>query len=1409
MAAMDVQAPPPFTENDKDWNTFIKLYEMYFMCANIQCPKRKLAILLYCGGPRIRRVHDTLGLQLYDGNGDLLKESGVDIDPYQKSIDALKNHFEPKLNITYERNKFRNEKQLEMEQSADFIARLRKLAQTCNFDNYSSEQAIVDQYIETCTSSKLRRRLLKEDGLTVAKLLEIAKTHESSVDQAGQLEGQLGNSEIETEGTFKLDSEQLNNLSLSRDNRGTRTRTVCYGCGSKDHIHGSASCPATGKECFNCKIKGHFAAVCRKPKQNRGRSQPPNRTRTTTDREGTNAVGTQSSEGLNMNLQSNSDTSEFLFSVGNKHKSVMIDIDGCNLKFIIDSGSTINIIDFDSYKLLRSSTKLYQTKTQVFTYGSAVPLKLAGIIYPVLTLGSTKTIAPIHIAQNKSAGCILSEKTSTELGLLEVKQSINTLHAGDENIQRILQRYPEILKGVGKLKDFQIDLNIDQSVDPVIQRPRTVAFHKRENTVEEMKQLIKDDLIEPVTHATTWLSPIHIEPKDDGKVRICIDLRAANKAIKRTRHPIPTIEETLEKVNGATFFSKIDLRKGYHQIELAESSRDITTFSSPMGLYRSKRLVFGLSCASEEFQKIISDIFNKEPNVNNISDDILVCGKTKREHDQALENCLRLLCENGLTINTDKCEFAKEEIEFFGFIISKDGVKPTMNKIEAILNYPTPQNVKELRSFLGLINYLNRFIPDLATECDLLRKLTRQKSVWQWGIEEEKCFQNLKRVITSPYVMAHYNKNLPTKVITDASGVGLGGMLLQKQNDGQWKVVLYLSRSLTDVERRYSQTEREALGIVWAIEKLHIYVYGAHFTVETDHKPLKGIFRPGSVVSARLLRWNLRMQPYTFTIEFIPGDKNPTDGLSRYPVSNKRCTYERSGIEKHVNYVITHAIPKAVTLSELIQAGETDTEIQMIKEALQNKKMFSNKKLSMYKKIHSELCFKSGVLLRGQRIVIPATLRDKVFGVAHETHLGIEKTKQMMRTKVWWPGMDKFIEDNIKHCESCLASQPARKPHIHEMTKIPEVWENLNIDLCGPLPDGHSLLAIVDQASRWPHVYIIKSTVTSIIIEKLTNLFAVLGKPETVISDNGPQFASKEFRAFCQEWGIKHRLVTPYHPQSNGEVERFFRTVMKIIRICMSKREDWKVPLEKFLLAYRNTPHCTTGVSPAELLLGKQTSSKLPQLKPINTVPNEVIQRDTMKKQKYYDTAKRAVPLDNFKAGDVVLVKRMNIRKGQLPFCTEKFLVLSGNHHGFTIQSENGKKYQRHSSHLRLVPDGKFNLTRPVPRTNARNNTSDIVNTNGRVRIYLEDPHTNVNVEQVLTEPIQHIPQPLNRYENNNVEEVAIPSVITTEQAQTVITSEIATPVEQLPVRSSMRIALKQSKDSTSTPDYRDISDSD
>ena len=324
----------------------------------------------------------------------------------------------------------------------------------------------------------------------------------------------------------------------------------------------------------------------------------------------------------------------------------------------------------------------------------------------------------------------------------------------------------------------------------------------------------------------------------------------------------------------AAHFSHLDLRSGYHQIILDEESRGITTFTTHKGLFQWKRLPFGINSASEVFQNTIQQVLHNLKGVRNIVDDIIVWGQTQKEHDDNLEALLQRLRDTGLTAKRSKCLFNADSLWFYGMILTKNGVRPDKEKVEAIQNTPPPTNVTQLRSFLGLVNYCSRFIPNFSTITATLRRLDRKNTFWKWEKKHQQAFEAVKAQISDQCTLAYYDPRKSTSVVVDASPVGLGAILVQHNKDGEMKVIAFASRALTEVEQRYCQTKREALACVWACEKFHLYLMGCHFTLYTDHQALEILYSSKSKQPARIQRWALRLQQYNYSVKYRPGTGN-------------------------------------------------------------------------------------------------------------------------------------------------------------------------------------------------------------------------------------------------------------------------------------------------------------------------------------------------------------------------------------------------------------------------------------------------------------------------------------------------------------------------------------------------------
>ena len=965
------------------------------------------------------------------------------------------------------------------------------------------------------------------------------------------------------------------NETTPRQSRDRATTNKCKNCGY-DFPHRTAPCPAKGKACNYCGKPNHFSRCCRQ----RGKQ----RVQEVSD------------------LQASSDD-EYTYNIstkGNRTPTTRLQLNNKMITVTVDTGSSVNIMDEKTYRIIGQPPLRTRKMPRLLPYGGSPDLHVKGACQITVEKNGKMAVEQFYLVKG-NYGTLLGYKTAHDLDIVRIVHNIGN---GDNTEEK----YPGIYSGIGELKGRTVKLHINENVKPVAQKGRRTPFHLRKRVEKELNKMLADDIIEEVQNESTpWVSPIVTPPKKNGDVRICVDMREANKAIERERHQMPTLDELINDLNGSTVFSKLDLKSGYNQLVLDESSRSITTFSTHMGIFRYKRLNFGTNSASEVFQKTISSIIQSIDGAKNISDDILVYGRTQREHDAALDKVLKALHLNGLTLNREKCEFNKTEVTFFGVVFKSSGISPDPLKVEAIRSMENPTNVTELRSFLGMTSYCSRFIHDYASITEPLRRLTRKDTPWNWEEQQQDAFEKLKDVLSGDTVITYFDPNKSTELLTDASPVGISGILAQ-----EGKVVAYASRALTQTESRYSQTEREALAIVWACEHHSMYLKGAPcFTVVTDHKPLTTIWSKKQP-PLRIERWGLRLQPFKMKIIYKPGKDNPSDYMSRHPV--QMDTTNDSLAEEYVAFISSEAIPHAMTLDEVKIASLKDKTMQKAIEYARTGKWHEIKtvkdpdidieELLSYRNVRDELTVHCDtVLLRNDKIVMPKLLRPKAIKLAHEGHQGITRTKSYIRSKVWFPNMNEGVETAIHGCLACQANTKERSPR--EPLKMSEMptgpWQNLSADFCGPLNTGEYLLVITDEYSRYPVVEIVKSLSANTVIPVFDRVIAMFGIPNTVKTDNGSPFNSTAFPDYAKFIGFTHRNITPRWPRANAQAESFNKPLMKSVKSACVEGRSWKQELYRLLRQYRATPHTSTGYTPYRLLFGRDPNTRLPEIRKENT----------------------------------------------------------------------------------------------------------------------------------------------------------------------------------------------------------------
>lgn len=1249
------------------WEKWKRSLSIYLEAADLKTSSQKRASLLHWGGPELQEI-------FYNIPGADVKDDGQ-IDVFKVAIDKLDEYFAPQQSKRFERHIFRGIKQEENEKFEKFIVRLRQQASKCKFVDLDDQ--LIDQITEKCNSEELRRKILKSgDDMTLNQIIIEANALEIV---SRQLENFCN----------KGRTQDVNRIELKPRNKPLPKKRECFRCGSWNHLAADDKCPAKGKKCLKCEKIGHFKAQCKSKDlkrkfedQSTNKSDLPTKRWKQTNKEVRNIEEQSSTNRTDENIH-------YVFNVGDDDM-VTCTVGGIKVEMLIDSGCKYNLITDKTWQNLKSNRiQVYeQTKKSDKTflaYGSTTPLKLQGSFCATIQLANKKKDAMFYVIEGGTRD-LLGKMTATDLGVLKIGLDVNQVGTNS--------------KPFPKFKGVLIQIPIDDNVKPVSQPYRRVPIPLEEKVDAKLEELLQKDIIEKVEGPSEWISPIVPILKENGDVRICIDMRRANTAIKRENHPLPTMDQLLTKIKDAEVFSKLDIKDAFHQLELHPDSRHITTFISAKGLYRYKRMMFGVSCAPEIFQKSLERVLIECSGVINFIDDILVYGKDQKEHDSRLRKVLDTLKTNGIVLREEKCIFSASKVHFLGHELSKEGVKPLEKYLTSIKEFRAPTTISELQSFMGLINYVGKWIPNLATKTEPLKELLRLKygrnsDISQlWKERQQIAFNSLKADLADVSHLGYYDVKDKTIVFADASPVALGAVLVQLNTQGA-RVIAFGNKTLTACERRYCQTEKEALALVWAVEHFHMFLYGKEFDLITDHKPLEVIFGPKSKPCARIERWVLRMQSYKYKVVYQPGKNNIADPFSRL------CKLTLGLDVTHKDYVqdiVELTRPVAVPLTEIEEQSKRDTEIQKVKEGLYDKKW--DESVKIYKLFENELCFYGDILLRGTKIVIPKALRNQVLAAAHEGHPGIVAMKLRLRSKVWWPRYDRDAENTVKSCRGCTLVSMPNPPHPLKRRELPsQPWIDIAIDLLGPLPSGDYLLVVVDYYSRYKDIKICRDISSKEMIRLLREIFSRLGYPVSITADNGKQFVSSEFRAFCTENDIKLYNSIPYWPQQNGEVERQNRDILKRLKICqVEKKFSWKEALLDYMSMYNSTPHTVTGKSPAELFFQRKFRDKIPML--TESVDHRIEDMDVRDKDmeqkdkgKEYADRKRKAEESCLEPGDKVYIKNLNkANKLSANFDSVTHTVKSRTGGDVEVQNdETGQNLRRNVIHLKRV-EGEWQI---------------------------------------------------------------------------------------------------------------------
>ncbi|KAL6491496.1 hypothetical protein MHYP_G00018410 [Metynnis hypsauchen] len=854
------------------------------------------------------------------------------------------------------------------------------------------------------------------------------------------------------------------------------------------------------------------------------------------------------------------------------------------VEFKIDTGADVSIISEETYNSLIPKRSLQHANIPLDSPGGE--LQCIGQVQSTVTFKGKTYPFTAYVIRGHTVSNLLSRPLSVKLNLVK---RVNELVCSRGHLKAFGEH--------GTLKTEPVKIQLKDNVQPyAVHTARRVPFPMLQKVKEELQRMERNGIIEKVTKPTDWCAPIvPVLKKSTGKVRICVDLKKLNKAVKREQYLLPTTEEITTKLSGATVFSSLDAASGFFQIPLHPDSCKLTTFITPFGRFSFKRLPFGITSAPEIFQRKMKETLQRLEGVEVFMDDILVHGATVEEHDHRLEKVMQRIELAGMKLNREKCSIRQNQLRFLGHLIDQSGIRPDPEKVEAIRQLSPPTDVQELKRILGMVNYLGRYIPNLSTVGQpLYELLKRNKNTWTWDHAQQTAFERIKELLTTAPVLAYYDVNKPTAVSADASSYGLGGVLLQLHGE-QWKPVAFCSRRLTDAETRYAQIEKESLAGVWACEKFDRYLSGLEqFKLVTDHKPLVPLINNRTLdnVPLRCQRLLMRLMRFNPIAEYAPGKTLIiADTLSRSPLADKGIALDtHSEVACYVASVV-EGLPASQTIMDEFQAAtSTDAELLSVMKLIRNgwPEHLSSVPDSAreYTQVKSELSVYDGLVLIGSRIVVPQVMRNEILQKIHEGHQGLVKCRDRAKSSVWWPGLSKQLSELVASCEFCCELKRTQQKEPLISTALPErPWKRIAMDLCEY--KHHQYLIVSDYYSRFLEILHLTSTTSAQVISKLKTVFARFGVPDEVVSDNGPQFSCAEFKEFARQLDFKHCTSSPHYPQGNGHAERAVQTAKKIL-----KQDDPVMAL----MSYRSTPCSSTGFSPAELLMGRKIRTTLPIL---------------------------------------------------------------------------------------------------------------------------------------------------------------------------------------------------------------------
>ena len=896
---------------------------------------------------------------------------------------------------------------------------------------------------------------------------------------------------------------------------------------------------------------------------------------------------------------------------------VSVSVNGKDVTGLLDTGSAVTILGNNFHKvILPSFTQWNISQPLTFVAAGGQKLSSKGFVSLPFTFENQTHNLNVHIVPDIKNSLILGMDFWHKFGLFPSHlNSILFLNPSDAQLAALksdhsehVQAYDHLSKeqritadniitqfrgisyeerGLGRTALISHAIDTGDTV-PIRQRYYRMSPEKQRVLVEQLDEMLADDVVEPAE--SPWSSPVLLIPKKNGELRFCLDSRKLNAVTKKDSYKLPYISEIIDNLRDAKYLTSLDLSKSFWQILINEKDRCKTAFYIPTrGTYQFKSMPFGLTNAPATQQRLVDLLFYGPEFENKVFvyvDDIIIVSSTFEQHISLLLLVLNKLKLANLTINLKKSQFFREKLKYLGYVVDSKGLHADPEKVDAIKNYPIPTNKKEVRRFLGAASWYRRFIPNFSSLASPLNKLTSQSKKappFYWSQEADIAYTKLKDSLVSASVLSCPDYSQPFQIHTDASDYGIGAVLTQ-DIEGEERVIAYMSKSLSNQERNYSATEREALAVLIAVEHWRCYVEnGQKFIVYTDHAALKWFLKLNNP-TGRLARWGVRLSTYNFEIRHRRGTENVVpDFLSRsLPVS---------AIDDNLDNNSTPLTSDTWYLN--IFNGCVNTPSSFLEFQVSNNKLFRYKK--SLNPLTREFEWKEVVPLEHRTDLIIQNHAEPISG-----HLGIFKTFKRLALRYYWPGMYADVVKAINSCDTCIAHKHQNHAIIGHMGRPKTCYrpfQMLSIDLVGPLPPTRKqncyIFVVTCCFSKYCLLFPIKRATAEIVTKILEeNVFLVHGIPSTVILDNGKQFISATLRSVIAKYKIPNLHYTPKYSPHINTVERYNKTIMTAVSTFIDNDQRvWDLLIPKIQFAINSSVNEVTGFTPSFLVYGRELVS--------------------------------------------------------------------------------------------------------------------------------------------------------------------------------------------------------------------------